>query len=69
LMVAQMAAQQGHLLDAGKIHCLRGGGQRAQDSAFQAAFVDLMAAGQLLRRLPRGKNPPEGRALIFQCSV
>jgi hypothetical protein len=64
-----VAAQQGHLLDAWKIHRLGSGGHRAQDPAFQAAFVDFTAASQLRRRLPRGKNPPAGRELIFQCSV
>jgi hypothetical protein len=67
--VAQVAAQQGHWLDAGKIHRLGRGGHGAQHPRFQAAFVDLTAARPLRRRLPRGKNPPEGREPIVECSV
>lgn len=61
LMVAQVAAQQSDLLDTGKIDGFGGGGLRTQNPEFGLSFVDLTLARQAGRRLPRGKNPPEGR--------
>lgn len=66
-MVAQVATQQGDLLHTGKIHRLGGGSRGTQHAYFQSAFVDFTFSDQRVRGLPRGKNPPEERSLIFQC--
>ena len=66
-MVSQVPVQQGDLFHAGKIDRFGGGGPGTQHAPFGLAFVELTFAGQGGRRLRRGKNPPEGRALIFEC--
>jgi len=60
-MMAKLAPQQGDLFDARKVYRLGGRRLRAQHADFQSAFVGLTGAGQLCRRLARGKNPPAGR--------
>ena len=60
-MMAKLAAQEGDLFHARKVHPLGGRGLRTQNPDFQPAFVDLTRARQLCRGLPRGGNPPAER--------
>ncbi len=61
LVVAQVAAQQGHRLDTGKIDGFGSGGLGTQHSEFGLAFIYLTLARQAGGCLSRGKIPPEGR--------
>jgi len=67
-VLAQVSAQEGHLLHQGKSHRLRAGGPRAQHTQFGLALVDLTLAGQGGRRLPRGKNAPAAPPPVVGCS-
>ena len=60
-LMAKLAAQEGDLFHARKVHPLGGRGLRTQNPDFQPAFVDLTRARQLCRGLPRGGNPPAER--------
>ena len=60
-VLAQVAAQERDLLDAGEVHRLGAAGAGAQDTQFGLAFVELAFTRQRGRGHPRGKNPPAGR--------
>ena len=67
-MVAQMAAQEGDLLHAGKVHFFGGGRPRTQHPDFGLAFVELTAARQSGRGLRREKNRPAAPGPTGRCS-
>ena len=60
-VLAQVTAQPGDLLDAGKVHRLGAAGAGTQDAQFGLAFVELTLAGQRRGGRARGENPPAGR--------
>ena len=66
-VLAQVRAQQGDLLDAGKAHRLGAAGAGTQDAPFGLAFVELTLAGQRRGGRARGENPPAGRQRVFRC--
>jgi len=66
-MVAQVTAEQGDLFDTREVHRLARGGLATEHPPFGLAFVELTLAGQCGGRIRRGKNPPEGRELTFEC--
>ena len=66
-MVAQVAAEQRHLLHARKADLLGTGRARAQGACFKLAFVELTAARQGGRGILREKKWPAARRPVFQC--
>ena len=68
-MVAQVSAQERHLLDAGKVHLFGGGGGGAQGARFKLAFVELPTARQGRRRVLREKKWQGEQRRVFRSGL